>query len=227
MQLRAQAVQPGFSIVRQRGLSIIETMVGLTIGLFIVGAALKLFIDNIDSNRRLLVETRVNQDLRAAADLIARDLRRAGYWQQAASGVWQPTAAAVPNPNAAIGAPPEVTYRYDKNATEVYEAGFRLSSGKIQMRTAANTWQDITDPSTMRVPENGLEVTPIVRVVDLLSRCGAAVSTCAGNPLCPPTLTIRQYAITLRGEAVADPAVKREIKEVVRVRNDQFSGECP
>ena len=38
---------------RQTGLSIVETMVGLTVGLFIIGGALKLFIDNLDSNRRL------------------------------------------------------------------------------------------------------------------------------------------------------------------------------
>ena len=67
----------------QRGLSIVELLIGLAIGLFIVGGAIKLFVDNLTNNRRLLLETRVNQDLRAAADLIARDLRRAGYWRNA------------------------------------------------------------------------------------------------------------------------------------------------
>ena len=139
--------------VRQSGLSMVETMVGLTVGLFIVGGALKLFIDNIDSNRKLLIETRVNQDLRAASDLIARDLRRAGYWEQASSGVWQDAATPVtPNPRAAMtSTTSDIVYEYDKNGSEVYVAGFRLFGDKIQMRTATSTWQDVTDPSVMKV----------------------------------------------------------------------------
>ena len=71
---------------RQAGLSLVELLVGATIGLFLVGGAAKLFIDSIGDTRRMIIETRVNQDLRAAADLMARDLRRAGYWQGALAG---------------------------------------------------------------------------------------------------------------------------------------------
>jgi prepilin peptidase dependent protein B len=210
---------------RQMGLSLVETMVGLTVGLFIVGGALKLFVDNLDSNRRLLVETRVNQDLRAAADLIARDLRRAGYWVSAASGVWQSAASAVtPNPRATITTGGEIVYEYDKDSTEVYNAGFRLLDGKIQLRTAASTWQDVTDPSAMTVTQLG--VTPVSRIIDLLPRC--EVTTCpAGSTTCPPTLTIRQFNLTLQGRAVTDARVVRQIEETIRVRNDQFFGACP
>ncbi len=210
---------------RQTGLSIIETMVGLTVGLFIVGGALKLFIDNLDSNRRLLLETRVNQDLRAAADLIARDLRRAGYWEGAASGVWQTAASAVtPNPHAAITTSGDIVYQYDKDDTQVYLAGFRLQGGKIQLRTAASTWQDVTDPSAMTVTQ--LSVTPVNRVIDLLPRC--EITTCpVGSTTCPPTLTIRQFNLTVQGQAVTDARVVRQIEETIRVRNDDFAGACP
>jgi prepilin peptidase dependent protein B len=71
--------KPSMRLRRQRGLSIIELMVGVAIGMFIIGGAIKLFVDMFGNNRRLLIETRVNQDLRATADIIARDLRRAGY----------------------------------------------------------------------------------------------------------------------------------------------------
>jgi prepilin peptidase dependent protein B len=224
--IAAEASMEKLSIrTRQLGLSMVETMVGLTVGLFIVGGALKLFVDNLDSNRRLLVETRVNQDLRAAADLIARDLRRASYWTQATSGVWQTSASAVtPNPHAAITTGSDVVYQYDKDTTEVYSAGFRLSAGKIQLRTAASTWQDVTDPSAMTVTQ--LSVTPVSRIIDLLPRC--EVTTCpAGSTTCPPTLTIRQFNLTLQGQAVTDSRVVRQIEETIRVRNDQFSGACP
>jgi prepilin peptidase dependent protein B len=209
---------------RQRGLSIIEAMVGMAIGLVIVGGALKLFIDNLDSNRRLLLETRVNQDLRAASDLIARDLRRAGYWEQAASGVGQAGgASAVANPHAAIDSGSTVTYTYDKNAAESYTAGFRRNEGRIDLRTASG-WQQLTDPATMTVTR--LDVTPIASTVSLLSRC--AVPSCpAGSATCPPTLTVRQFRISIRGQAVADPRVIRQMEETVRVRNDLLAGSCP
>lgn len=210
--------------VRQSGLSIVETMVGLAVGLFIVGGALKLFIDNLDSNRRLLIETRVNQDLRAAADLIARDLRRASYWQNASSGVWQPAASAVANPYAAIAAssaPSTITFAYDKTNPA---AGFRLSSGVLEMQTG--TWQPLTDPSTMTVDE--FSIVPVIRKVCLLSRCanpGTPIPDCPNST--DPMLTIRQYEISLRGHANVDTNVVRQINEIVRVRNDELSGSCP
>ena len=81
---------------RQSGLSLVELLVGAAIGLFLVGGATKLFIDTLDDSRRLIIETRVNQDLRAASDLVARDLRRAGYWPNALQAAVQPPESSTP-----------------------------------------------------------------------------------------------------------------------------------
>ena len=40
-------------------------------------------------------------------------------------------------------------------------------------------------------------------------------------------MTIRQFDIVVAGEAVHDPAVRREIRQSVRVRNDRLDGNCP
>lgn len=212
---------------RQRGLSVVETLVGLAIGLFIVGGALKLFADHLGVNRHLLLEARVHQDLRASADLIARDLRRAGHWEHAASGVWlTPETAPPPNPHAAIegSAGSGLSYSYDRGAAQVGSAGFRLVDGRIQLRTAPETWQEATDPAVLRVTR--LDIVPVAREVDLLSRC--AIAACPlGEASCPPRLVIRQIDIALQGQAVADARVVREIRETVRVRNDQVVGSCP
>ena len=66
---------------RQRGLSIVELLIASALRLFLVGGAITLFIGNLTNSRQMLLDARINQDLRAAADLIARDLRRAGYWR--------------------------------------------------------------------------------------------------------------------------------------------------
>ena len=62
----------------QRGLSIVELMVGIAIGLIIVAAASLLMSGQLNENRRLLAETQLQQDLRAASDIITRELRRIG-----------------------------------------------------------------------------------------------------------------------------------------------------
>jgi type IV pilus assembly protein PilW len=62
----------------QHGLSIVELMVGVTIGLLVVAAATVMISGQLVENRRLLVEAQLQQDLRAASDIITRDIRRAG-----------------------------------------------------------------------------------------------------------------------------------------------------
>ncbi len=90
----------------QRGLSLVELMVGIAVGLFIVAGTVTLATSQLSENRRVLLETQVQQDLRAAADIIARDLRRAGRQNDndALLNVAQPLPAAPPaaNPLAAI-----------------------------------------------------------------------------------------------------------------------------
>ena len=94
----------------------------------------------------------------------------------------------------------------------------------MRLRTAQSEWQDVTDPTAMTVTQ--LSVTPVSLVIDLLPRC--EVTTCpVGSTTCPPTLTVRQFNVTLQGQAVTDSRVVRQIDETIRVRNDELSGACP
>lgn len=70
-----------------RGLSLVELMVGIAVGLLVVAGASLLVSSQLSENRRLLLETQVQQDLRATADIIARELRRSGHWRRAETGV--------------------------------------------------------------------------------------------------------------------------------------------
>jgi prepilin peptidase dependent protein B len=185
---------------RQRGLSIVEFMVGIAVGLFIVGGATKLFADYIVSNKRLLLETRVNQDLRAAADIVARDVRRAGYWNNSLTGVWGTGSTTItPNPHAtAAGAvsstATSVSYTYTRDADDVVDSneytGFRLNSvngvNRLEMWDGgvpgSENWQAITDPGTVRI--TAFSVTPAspVLVNNLSKYCGClARLACVNN----------------------------------------------
>lgn len=233
----------------QRGMSIIELMVGVAVGLVVVTGAVKLMSDTLSSNRRLLLETRVHQDLRAATDLIARDIRRAGYWQNAASGIFTTTGASVTaNPYAAVSVADNVIgYQYARDADNTVQdaerAGFRLQGGALQFRNGASEWQPMTEPGVVTI--TAFTVTPVdpPRVVELYSYCSCLTKlTCTASefqsggtyfeptdPSIPrrPTMTIREYQIVVKGQAANDATVQREIREAVRVRNDQLDGSCP
>jgi hypothetical protein len=235
----------------QRGLSIVEFMVGIAVGLFIVGGATKLFVDYLSSNRRLLLETRVNQDLRAAADLIARDLRRGGYWRNAIAGVSSdPLVPPVANPYSAVtydAGTGVLAYRYakdnDNNFTvgSVEDFGIQRAAvngvGVVQLRTAGG-WQTVTDPGTLGIPAGGLAITETApRVVELWDACPclldlkcAAADFSAAGPgayfATRPRVTIRQYQLSITGTAPGTQ-ITRTMTEMIRVRNDMIEGTCP
>jgi type IV pilus assembly protein PilW len=239
------------------GLSIVEFMVGIAVGLFIVGGATKLFVDYLGSNRTLLLETRVNQDLRAAADLVARDLRRASYWRNATAGISTvPSVLPASNPYRTVaydGSTGTLTYSYSKDdvdtvdaTTEAFGVKRAVVSGKgvLQLQTAGG-WQTITDPGTLDIPStNGLTITPTAdRVVELWDECPCIFdSTCFKRQFANPDpvttvkgihfdnrprITIRQYDVRIRAQSSTDAKIVREIRELVRVRNDQLDGTCP
>jgi len=71
------------SLKRMRGFSLVELMVGLVLGLIVSGAVLAFTMSTFKSNSDYVRSTRLSQDLRNTMDLITRELRRAGYDENA------------------------------------------------------------------------------------------------------------------------------------------------
>lgn len=225
---------PHRSIRRERGLSMVELMVGVAIGLFVVAGATVAVSNQLGDNRRLMLETQMQQDLRAAADLIARDLRRGGYWGAAESGVWNASTVSVAsNPYTSMSATVSgtaasaVTFAYSRSAVEnnaidaTDESGFRLSNaGVIEMRTGGG-WQALTDVNTMRV--TNFQV--ILTKSDIALACFNACPIGAVN--CPPTQSVREFEILIDATAVHDASVQRSVRSKARLRNDVVVGACP
>jgi type IV pilus assembly protein PilW len=187
---------------RQRGLTIIELLIGVAVGLMVVAGAVKLMADTLGGNRRLLLETRVNQDLRTAADLIARDIRRAGYWVNATTGVFTTfDSSAVPNPHRHIYTvgvddtkclSPATCYDYGRNADDVVQdaerAGFQVSSGVLEFRNGAGGWQAITDPKVVTITTLAISPLTTSRVIELYNYCACLTKlTCIPNQFKDPS----------------------------------------
>ncbi len=225
---------PAIPSCAQRGLSLIELMIGLVIGLFITAIGGSLLASHVRENRSLLLETRLMQDLRTAADVITRDLRRAGFWAGATSGVWSAGATGIiSNPYAAVApesaASNAVSFRYSRDTTEnnVVDSneqfGFRLRNGAIEMLLGGSGWQALTDAGTLTVTT--FAVTPFVERIDLQATCSKPCP--AGSTSCPPRQEVRSLALLISGRSATDAGVTRSVRSQVRLRNDSFTGACP
>ena len=212
----------------QSGLSIVELMVGIAIGLIIVAAASLLMSGQLTENRRLLAETQLQQDLRAASDIITRELRRVGAdtETQSLQSLWFPrrTTAVQENllsrpitiePAPGISAA-EVKFTYNPGSAGIGIFGYKLVGGRIQTRMAAGGWQELTDPRVMTVTSF-----TITRDADTEIQVPCA-KVCPGtnDAACWPKLKIRNLSVAIAASAAADSNIGRSIRTRVRVRND-------
>lgn len=201
----------------QRGLSVVEMMVGLTIGLIVVAAASQVVVTQLNENRKLLVEMQVQQDLRATADIITRELRRAGAWNAAENGVWMAGGAVQNNVYREVSSGTEAGYRYKREAGDSGGPyGFKLQDGSIRTRFG-DAWQELTDGRSLKV--NSFTITE-QSDPELTLPCAKFCSATAGDISCWPTIQSRVYEISIAAEAVSDPTVKRSIRSTVKLRND-------
>jgi len=217
-----------------RGVSIVELLVATAIGLVVVAAAGGIVLAQHAAARRLQAEARLMHDLRTAADLVARDLRRAGHWSAAAaSAVRQGDEPAAANPHAAIApasaAASAVALSFSTSGADgdgVVDDrdrfGFRLRAGAIEMQLGARNWQALTDSGTLLV--TAFTVEPRLDEISLAAFCERPCA--AASTTCPPRQQVRSFAITLAARSPTDPAVTRTLQSSVRTRNDAVVGSC-
>lgn len=214
----------------QRGMSLVELMVGVTIGLFIVAAATLLAGNQLTDNRRLLLETQLQQDMRATMDIMARQIRRSGTRKVDGSvtllvpgagiaGNFDPEYTGI---DIAAGGK-EITFDYyldlssDTRLNNLLTKnwGFRQEDGRVKTSLEDAGWQDLTDSSTVKVTR--LQFQPVTRT----SEAVPCPKMCPdGTSSCWPRSAVRAFVITLEAESVSDPLVKRRMQAVSRVRNN-------
>lgn len=227
-----------------RGLSIVELLVGIAIGLFVVAGATLVATGQLSDNRKLMQETQLQQDLRAAADLVARELRRSGFWGNAATVV-NPTGMAAPAASpyrfpassAGAGGRTEVLYSFSsvdaghpennaEDAAEQYGFAHDSSAGSIQMYVGASGWQDLTDVAVMKVTKFEVQI-PAIPLLGVEVPCPKYCDA-TGDTACWPRLTVREATISIAAESRYDPDVKRTIETKVQLRNGTtMTGACP
>jgi prepilin peptidase dependent protein B len=212
--------------------SMVELLTGTAIGLIVVAAAAGVVAANHAAARRVQLEARLMQDLRGAAELVGRDLRRAGHWTGAASGVRLGDVPGAVNPyteiapTSAAASAVALSFSTDSGVPDSVDDserfGFRLRGGAIEIQLGVRNWQALSDPQTLLV--TSFSVVPRIDELELSTFC--ALPCAAGNVTCPPRQQIRSYAIGVVGRSAVDPSVVRSLRSSVRVRNDIVVGSC-
>ncbi len=239
------------------GLSIVELMVGITISLFILAGATLVLTTQLDNNRRLLLEAQLQQDLRTAADMISRDVRRAGYWGKAYCNVWpavldladcpaggNPYSTMTPANAPAPAGTGQLVYDRSTDAeggTDINRDDGALDAVAFRARERVGfRWNqgDGTieymvgaDNWQSLTDTNVLRVTEFNMVVNrqVLPVPCAAAGCQAQGPACggPVSVQSRDVTITIVARAVHDAGVQRSLRENVRLRNNIPVEVCP
>lgn len=157
---------------KTRGFSLVELMVGVTVGLFVILAMSAVYINASRGSRDSIQANRLNQDMRAVMDIMVADIRRAGYWGSAAAGGTNPFTLRTGTPTDIYVSANCILYSYDATyagGTTTADAGvdffgFRLDSttNTVQMLSSATlvdtstacantTWENMTDPNVIQV----------------------------------------------------------------------------
>lgn len=219
---------------RQFGLSIVELLIGIAVGLFVLAGATMVASNQVADNKRLLLETQVQQDLRTAMDVIVRDVRRSGFSYDAnllhkVGDPASPTINGGHKPAGIIDPSNPLIYSYSRfNAIGVDNngaadlanvKGFRWQGNVIQVQLGSGNWQALTDPDVVKITQFAA-TSPAPSTINL--------PTCDNPGGCPAAsgcglqhIVSNHIDITMTGQATHDPSVTRTVSTRVRLRNDE------
>jgi len=214
MSLKTKKTHPQF----QSGVTLIEMMIAMVLGLFVIGAISSVFLTNVKTNTANLKMIRLNQDLRGAMTFMVDEIKRAGYSADATNSDFMNFFKRV-NSSCFL-------YSYDANNDGTPDAdelfGFRLDADNNEIKwsnsatTACDFGQSITDANMATIDSLSFDITNSVnQEASVTGSLATSNATVVG-------VSIYEVKITLIGSTdllgADDPS--RTITETVRVRND-------
>jgi type II secretory pathway component PulJ len=190
-------------IKKQAGLTLIEMMIAMLLGLLVTGSIIAIFISNVKSSSENIKMIHLNQELRTVMGFMSDEIKRSGYSADATVTTF------IDDFNTATANC--VLYSYDVNGNGVQTTnekfGFRLNDNTIEWGFnvacgADDNWQDLTEPN----------------IADI------TVFSIVPSDIPAGTITIKQLVITITGFTTLNPGVaSRTMTETIRVRNEDAS----
>ena len=188
---------------RIRGESMISLLIGLAMGLLVISGGIHLWMTTLQSQRTVLQESHLEQDLRSAMDWMVQDIRRAQYMNAA----WRTRIMSTCNDDF-CGATEDfsvsanqIEFSWDRNDNGSKDnnecTGFQLKSYELRTKTACSpaVWSAITDAGSIKV--TALQFTPHCSWVKGTLLRHLIVQITAALPNDPNTLVTQKQSITL------------------------------
>jgi Tfp pilus assembly protein PilW len=201
---------------KQVGMTLVELLIAITLGLIVTAAVIGLFTSVLSSNNTSLNAIRLNQELRTIMTLIARDIRRAGYNGNIATDITTNPFSTSSGTELTISNNGQtVMFAYDVDndgslGTDKEVFGYRYNSTDQNVQycsvdaSTACGWQVLSDSDVV-------EITNLrFYLIDDEGSSGAVER-------------VRQVKITLEGHWKNDSDFEREIVESVKLRNEHFT----
>lgn len=214
---------------KQAGLTLIEMLIAMVLGLFVTAVIITVFSTNVRSSTENIKMIRLNQELRGVMTMMVDELKRAGYsYAPDVDDFMQDF-----NVSATC-----LRYSYDENSDGIQGAderfGFKIEDGIVKWTAsggAPNTpptapdcdvagvnWDDLTDPNiafiTTLDPDDSYFDIP--GSVNTNGDTGPAALTATTG------VTVYDVTITLTGTTElpfsSDP--RRTVTETIRIRNE-------
>jgi len=229
---------------RQRGVSLVELMVGLTVGLIIVAAAASVYVTAVRSGADTLHSAKLNMELRRAMDLMVYEIRRAGYTAGTTNLASNPFMLS--GANLTLNGTDCLLFSYDANASGAVNSadffGFRKNGSAVSMRyggTAPSTsagcsvgsdsWEDITDSTGVVVDTLNFSIAYQCWNAETSSSsssqaCASGQSvydTAAAASTKSDLVEVRDVSINLVGHHISDALTTMSLSQSVKVRNDR------
>lgn len=201
-------------VVRQKGLSLVELMITITLGLLLIAALTAVFSNTLGVNSRSLKLSQLHEEATAIMDLMVGEIRRTGYRGDAAELVYDPANASTAFNNTIVisqysgeEANSCIVFSYDEDADGVHDGaaenyGFRMRDNKIQRRQSsagcdAGGWQDVTTTAMLVV--NDLDFTLTEQMIELVNE--------------------QRVTIVMEVAMPSDPEITRTMTSEVVIRN--------
>lgn len=194
---------------RQKGLSLVELMIGIAVGIIVLGTAGSLFVSTLRSNLDAMKQQRFEESVQVLTNTIAAGVRRAGFSNSVNSlpdvTGWTPglhyyldgTCMLFTYIDTAISPPKQQFFGYKLDtATGIM---YSYQSDALVACSTTSTWEAITDPTQIVFSE-------------------ATPGTLFSSPSNPRLVEIRLIAEAKGLTTGADP-VRREITVKVFIRN--------
>jgi len=205
----------------QKGLTLIEMMIAMVLGLFVTAVIISVFSTNVRTNVENMKMIRLNQELRGAMTFMVDELKKTGY---SADSTEISFMASFERPSSSC-----ILYSYDLNDDGDRDSnehfGFRLDTSLNQIKWADNaSAASSTSCNTFGESITEANIANITTLFFDLSGSFNTDGTSTNLDAITATSGVSVYDITITITGTTDlphsSDARRTIVETVRVRND-------